>query len=89
MPLYLQSKGLVKQHIDSYDYFVGEGLRQIVRANEVVDSDVDAGFYLKYVDVYVGEPSVQEDVGVHRVVTPQTCRLRELTYAAPIYVDVE
>ena len=36
MPAYLQVKGLVKQHIDSFNYFVDVDLKNIVRANERV-----------------------------------------------------
>ena len=50
--------------------------------------DTDPTFYLRYLDVYVGRPSVEEDYIVTNV-TPQQCRLRDMTYAAPISVDVE
>ena len=33
-------------------------------------------------------PSVQEDLIVHTI-TPHECRLRDLTYSAPIVVDIE
>eukprot|EP00771_Trimastix_marina_P001701 gnl/Trimastix_PCT/2792.p1 GENE.gnl/Trimastix_PCT/2792~~gnl/Trimastix_PCT/2792.p1 ORF type:complete len:1132 (+),score=331.51 gnl/Trimastix_PCT/2792:252-3398(+) len=39
-----------------------------------------------YTGVYIGKPSVEDEV---RVVTPQQCRLRDLTYSAPIIVDTE
>jgi DNA-directed RNA polymerase III subunit RPC2 len=86
--LYLKTKGLVKQHIDSFNYFVDVDIKNIVRANEKVDSDIDASFYLKYTNVYIGTPSIQEDFVSHEL-TPQECRLRDITYSAPIFVDVE
>lgn len=36
LPAFLQIKGLVKQHIDSFNYFVDVDLRNIIRANERV-----------------------------------------------------
>lgn len=36
----VQSRGLVKQHIDSFDYFLNVELRNIVEANKEVRSDV-------------------------------------------------
>ena len=42
----------------------------------------------RYTDIFVGQPSVVVD-SVKEDVTPQQCRLRDMTYAAPIYVDVE
>ena len=37
----------------------------------------------------VGEPQVEEELDVSRKTTPHECRLRDLTYSAPIMVDVE
>lgn len=36
----------------------------------------------------MGEPTVEEDL-VPVAVTPQQCRLRDITYSAPITVDIE
>lgn len=47
VPAFLQVKGLVKQHIDSYNYFVDVEMRKIVEANQKVDSDIDPTFYFK------------------------------------------
>jgi DNA-directed RNA polymerase III subunit RPC2 len=35
----------------------------------------------------VGEPCLEEDMVVGKV-TPQECRLRDITYSAPIYVNL-
>lgn len=88
VPAFLQVKGLVKQHIDSYNYFIDVEMKKIMLANEKIDSDIDPTFYFKYTDIYVGEPKIEENM-VSYDVTPQECRLRDLTYSAPIYVDVE
>jgi DNA-directed RNA polymerase III subunit RPC2 len=47
LPAFLKVKGLVKQHIDSFNHFVDHELKSIVRANEMVRSDVDDRFFLK------------------------------------------
>lgn len=88
VPAFVKIKGLIKQHLDSYNYFVDVDLKKIVNANQKVDSDVDPSFYLKYTDIYVGHPQLDENMVSYKV-TPQDCRLRDLTYAAPIFVDVE
>lgn len=43
-------KGLVKQHIDSFNYFVDVDLKKIIKANEKIVSDVDPHFFLRYAD---------------------------------------
>jgi DNA-directed RNA polymerase III subunit RPC2 len=49
LPAFLKVKGLVKQHVDSFNYFVDIELKKILKANEYVLSDVDPSFFLKYV----------------------------------------
>ncbi|CAG9318227.1 POLR3B [Blepharisma stoltei] len=90
IPAFLQLRGLVKQHIDSYDYFLTTDIKQIVSSpsNCCVLSDYNPDFYLKYKDIRVLMPSIEEDAVISSI-TPHECRLRDLTYAAPIEVDIE
>ncbi|CCX32109.1 hypothetical protein FPQ18DRAFT_279952 [Pyronema domesticum] len=88
LPAFLKVKGLVKQHLDSFDYFVDVDLKKILKANDRVVSDVDPQFFLRYTDIRVGQPQ-RMDLESDAEITPNECRLRDLTYAAPIYVDIE
>mmetsp|Transcript_19885 Transcript_19885/g.67765 ORF Transcript_19885/g.67765 Transcript_19885/m.67765 type:complete len:1122 (+) Transcript_19885:130-3495(+) len=90
LPAFLKARGLVNQHIESFNYFINHEIKKILhaKANEVVKCDIDSTFYLKYKDICVGRPSVEEDYIVEDI-SPQRCRLRDMTYAAPITVDVE
>jgi DNA-directed RNA polymerase III subunit RPC2 len=102
----LKVKGLVKQHIDSFNYFVDHEMMQIVKANSRVTSDCDPHFYIQYnfcpghsrsyIDymhryekIYLGTPARldYDDRKPDREITPNECRLRDMTYAAPILVD--
>ncbi|CDO95254.1 unnamed protein product [Kluyveromyces dobzhanskii CBS 2104] len=86
LPAFLKVKGLVKQHLDSFNYFVDVDLKKIIQANEVILSDVDPEFYLKYVDIRVG----YKHNGHKAIMTPpHECRLRDMTYSTPIFVDIE
>lgn len=58
MPAFLKVKGLVKQHIDSFNFFVDHEIKNIVKANKRVTSEVDSSFYLELVfleSVLVGQ----------------------------------
>ncbi len=57
VPAFLRVRGLVRQHIDSFDHFIERDLKAIVAANCKIVSSVDPMFYLKYLDVRVGTPS--------------------------------
>ncbi|KAK9764200.1 DNA-directed RNA polymerase III complex subunit Rpc2, partial [Basidiobolus ranarum] len=89
LPAFLKVKGLVKQHIDSFNYFINVDLNKILKANEKVTSDVDPNFYLKYTGIRVGKPERTDPHAVNLEYTPHECRLRDLTYSTNIYVDVE
>lgn len=87
LPAFLKVKGLVKQHLDSFNYFVDVDLKKIIKANQLILSDVDPEFYLKYVDIRIGKKSSSS--ARDYLTPPHECRLRDMTYSAPIYVDIE
>lgn len=93
VPAFLKVKGLVKQHIESFNHFVEVELKKIIEAEPIITSDIDPDFYLKYEDIYVGRPSRFDEHYVNdskneSTVTPNECRLRDMTYSAPIFVNV-
>ena len=55
--------GLMRQHIDSFDHFINNEIKKIVaaRSNCDVRSEADPKFFLKYTDIYVGEPNIEEE----------------------------
>ena len=87
----------MKQHIDSFNYFINVDIKNIIKANAFITSetmsssvnDPDNHFYLKFTDINIGEPIVREtDYKTHPIM-PQECRIRDMTYSGPIYVDLE
>lgn len=92
IPAFLKLRGLVKQHIDSFNYFINVDIKKIVKAksNCLIKSDSNPNFYLKYKDVRIGFPRMEEDWALaENELTPHECRTRDLTYSAPILVDIE
>eukprot|EP00466_Bigelowiella_natans_P019742 jgi/Bigna1/57909/fgenesh1_pm.37_\ len=89
LPAFLAMRGLVRQHIDSFNYFIEQDIKNIMKANKVVRSSSDESWYLKYHNIYVEWPDSEEPFQSRKDVTPQECRLRDLTYSAPIAVDIE
>lgn len=63
-------------------------MKQIIKANEYITADINPNFYLKFTNIHVGHPMIEEDFVSHNLM-PHECRIRDLTYSAPIYVDVE
>ncbi|KAJ6677450.1 DNA-DIRECTED RNA polymerase I SUBUNIT 2 [Salix viminalis] len=88
LPEFLKVRGLVKQHLDSFNYFINTGIKKIVRANDRIVSTVDPSLYLRFTDVRIGKPSMVVDA-ISEQITPHMCRLSDTTYAAPILVNIE
>ncbi|KZV72284.1 beta and beta-prime subunits of DNA dependent RNA-polymerase [Peniophora sp. CONT] len=91
LPAFLKVKGLVKQHIDSFNYFVDVDIKSILRANNKITSDVDPRFWLKYTDIQVMMPDRPDGTATsgNKNVTPHECRLRDTTYSAQILVTIQ
>ncbi|PPD95028.1 hypothetical protein GOBAR_DD07978 [Gossypium barbadense] len=85
LPEFLKVRGLVKQHLDSFNYFVNTGIKKVVSANDRIVSHIDPSIYLRFNDVRIGNPSMT----TYEKINPHTCRLADMTYAAPIFVDIE
>ncbi|CAF3552571.1 unnamed protein product [Rotaria socialis] len=89
VPAFLQIKGLVKQHLDSFDYFVNTEIKKIMLANQEILIESDPSFYMRYLNIEVLSPSIEEGYNILRPITPHECRLRDMSYSAPISVDIE
>ncbi len=63
LPAFLKTRGLVRQHIDSFNYFINHEMKKIIlaKANEKVTCDSDASFFLRYTDIFVGGPVLEDD----------------------------
>ncbi|EZG46753.1 DNA-directed RNA polymerase beta subunit [Gregarina niphandrodes] len=90
LPAFLRAKGFIKQHIDSYNHFVKVEMGQIVRAEtaRLLRSEVDPKFFLEFLDCRVGQPRLMSGSQSLKL-TPMQCRQRDMTYSAPILVDME
>ncbi len=85
---FIKEKGLVKQHINSYNDFITRRLREIIEEESIVQTS-SPNFYAVITDVRIGNPQVREfDGSINTSITPLECRIRNLTYAAPVYVNI-
>ncbi|MEK6820588.1 MAG: hypothetical protein AABX71_02645, partial [Nanoarchaeota archaeon] len=83
---YLEQHSLVESNILSFNNFIEEKMQQIVNdLNENLPSD-DAE--IKLGRVRVEKPNVIEADGSVSRITPAEARLRDLTYSAPIFLEI-
>jgi DNA-directed RNA polymerase subunit B len=85
----LQREGVARQHLNSYNEFVTRGLQNIVdEIGEVEIETVSTPYKIKFGRLTVGSPRVVEIDGSVSSILPMEARLRNLTYSAPILLEM-
>jgi DNA-directed RNA polymerase subunit B len=84
-----KEQGWINFQVDSFNHFLEYGIQNIIDEVETVSLNPELGDHkLKFGKVHIGRPSVKEADGSTRQVLPNEARIRNLTYAAPVYVDI-
>jgi DNA-directed RNA polymerase II subunit RPB2 len=98
---YFNDKGLVRQQLDSFDEFIMNTMQEAVDESvpvtfvkellpgEGVDGELQRRVSLKFNQIYLSKPTMTESDGQVNPLFPQEARLRNLTYSAPLYVDMK
>jgi DNA-directed RNA polymerase subunit B len=90
MKSFFNEEGLVKQHLDSYNDFTRNTLQQIIDEIGGIQIEVPNHVYdIKFGAIEIGDPRVVEVDGTVREVYPREARIRNLTYSAPLYLEIE
>ncbi|AEH60373.1 RNA polymerase beta subunit [Methanosalsum zhilinae DSM 4017] len=78
---------IVQHHIDSYNKFVQVGLQKIIDEQGIIETDLE-DIYLKLGKIRVEKPIVKEADGAIERLYPNEARLRNLSYSAPLYLEM-
>ena len=91
-----REKGLVRQHLDSYNEFIDRGLQEVI--NEVGEINIEipeAPYRIKLGQIWVIDPQskitgpyLTEVDGTKHEIYPLETRFRNLTYAAPLSLEM-
>jgi DNA-directed RNA polymerase subunit B len=89
---YFKEKGFVEFDLESFNNFIDHELQQIIEENKeveptIVPPNVDE-FKIRFDKIWVEKPQIIEADGSRRKIFPVEARLRNLTYAAPIFLEV-
>ncbi len=87
---FAEEVGFVKFQIDSFNDFIDRRLQRIIDSIGEIKPEVPeiGDLTIKLGKVTVGEPRVKEADGSIRKITPLEARLRDLSYVAPIHVEM-
>ncbi|MFH0973876.1 MAG: DNA-directed RNA polymerase subunit B'' [Candidatus Micrarchaeota archaeon] len=84
---YLRFNPVSKQYVDSYDYFVEHLIQRIIDSQAVIEPQIE-GVHIKLGKVRVEKPMVTEADGVRNPIYPMEARMRDLTYSAPLFLEM-
>jgi len=88
MKNYLNNHSLVESNIISFNNFIEKKMQDIVdEVSESLQSQTD-DFEINLGKVEVGKPRVIEADGSSSFITPMEARIRNITYAAPINLEI-
>ncbi len=83
---YLEGHSLVESNVISFNNFIEKRMQEIVNEiNETIDNEE---FEITLGKIKVGEPNIIESDGSSSKVMPYEARLRNLTYSAPIKLEL-
>ena len=87
---FAEEQGFVKFQIDSFNDFIDRRIPNILKQIKEIKPEVpDLGeFKIKLGKFKLGQTSVKEADGSVRNILPLEARMRNLTYAAPMYVEM-
>ncbi len=86
MKNYLKNHSLVESNIISFNNFLEKRLQEIV--DEIQDTVKEEDFEITLGKIDVGKPKVIEADGSSSLVNPTEARLRKITYAAPVTLEL-
>ncbi len=87
MQLYLKDNSLVKQFIDSYNKFLEDGMQKVIDSQPIIEPQIQ-GMQLKLGKIRVEKPMITEADGSRRPLYPMEARMRDLSYTAPVFLEV-
>ncbi len=89
---FFRERSFVNSDIDSFNYLVEHELQNIINENKeieptIIPHDIDE-FKIRLDKIWITKPEITEADGSKRPIYPNEARLRKITYAAPIFMEV-
>jgi len=89
---FFEQNSLVSSNIESFNNFIEKELNNIIEENReviptIIPPNVES-FKIKLDKIWVTKPEITEADGSRRPIYPAEARLRRLSYAAPIFIEI-
>jgi len=83
---YLEQHSLVESNILSFNNFIQQRMQEII--NEINSTIDNSEVEIRLGKVKMGKPSAVESDGSINIINPTNARLRNITYSAPIFIEI-
>ena len=83
---YLEEHSLVESNIISFNNFIEKRMQEIV--DEISETINNEDFEITLGKIDIGKPKVIEADGSSSLITPPEAKMRNLTYSAPITLEI-
>ena len=85
----LKREGIAKQHLNSFDEFLENGLQQIItEVNQIDIENAEYPYKIQLEKIKLQQPRMMELDGSITHVTPAEARLRNISYVAPVMMEI-
>ncbi|WP_435151552.1 DNA-directed RNA polymerase subunit B'' [Haladaptatus sp. DFWS20] len=90
---YFSKERLAEHHYRSFNSFLTRGMQEVVTEKGTIDTDIgdkegEEPVFVELGDVRVVTPRVREADGSEELLYPQEARLRNITYSAPVFMEM-
>ncbi|MDH5389985.1 MAG: DNA-directed RNA polymerase subunit B [Candidatus Bathyarchaeota archaeon] len=93
---FFKEKGLVRQHLDSYNKFIDHGIQEVVDETGEINIEIpEMPYSIKLGQLWIIDPQskisgtyITEVDGTKHEIFPMEARFRNLTYAAPLALEM-
>lgn len=89
---YFTEHSFVQSDIESFNYFIEHELAAIIEENKEVEPTIIPAnieeFKIRLDKIWVTRPEITEADGSRRQLFPTEARLRKISYAAPIFIEI-
>jgi len=84
-----KKEGLLAHQKESYDYFISNGIDNIIQESDVVVEQSDLKYIAKFKNAYVPSPTIIDEDRKIKILYPTEALRRDLNYESTIYVDID
>jgi len=89
---YFDENSFIKSDIESFNCFVDKELQKIIEENRLIEPTIIPpnveSFKIRLDKIWIEKPEITEADGSKRPIYPVEARLRKISYAAPVFIEV-